>query len=265
MRLVSFLFFNFLGLALGQNYCSSGPTTTVDSNLGATTLNGDSSNIVDDSNCPGYIGPRDLTAMKADLSIGKKYKITFAVTTCGNSFPTLTGAWIDYNNNKAFDDTEKLFAYTTAKNAIEQEFTVLEGGSDVIVPGLTRLRVQVQETQATTMNPCATFPYGATKDFTIEIKSPGGGSSSGGGLSGGTVFIIIVLVGAVVYIAVGCFYNKFKKGTTGMKESCPQGDFWCDLPSNFIEGFRFTQRKLCGGGGGYDKLGGGGTIDQNDL
>jgi len=263
MHLVSFLLFSFLGLALGQTYCSSGPTTTVDSNLGAVTLNGDGSNIIDDSNCPGYIGPRDLTALKADLSIGKTYTLTFTVTTCGNSFPTLSGAWIDYNNNKLFDDSEKLFTYVTDKNAVVKQFTVPEGGSDVIAAGASRLRVQVQETQATTLNPCATFPYGATKDYSIEIKSPGG-AGSGGGLSGGTVFIIIVLVGAVVYVAVGCFYNKFKKGTTGVKESCPQGDFWCDLPSNFIEGFRFTKRKLCGGGGGYDKLGGG-TIDQNDL
>lgn len=269
MNLVFLLFLSFFALALGQTYCSSGPTTTVDSNLGAVSLQGDSSTIVDDSNCPGYIGPRDLTNMKADLGLGKTYKLIFTVTTCGNSFPTLAGAWIDYNSDQQFDDTEKLFAFNTSKNAVEREFTVpTAGGAVPVVAGLTRMRVQVQETQATTLNPCATFPYGATKDFGIQINSGGGSSSSGGGLSGGTVFIIIVLVAAVVYTVVGCFWNKFKKGTTGAKESCPQGDFWCDLPANFIEGFRFTKRKLCGGGGDYGTLGGGGgggTIDQNDL
>jgi len=246
----------------GQTYCGSGPTTTVDSNLGAVSLNGDSSSIDDVSNCPGFIGPKDLTALKADVAPGGSYKVTFTVTSCGNSFPTLAGAWIDYNKNFLFDDNEKLGPFSTQKNAVEQSFIVPAAGADLVY-GETRLRVQVQETQATTLNPCASFPYGATKDFTIEVKAPGSGSSAGG-MSGGVIFILIVLIGAVVYAAVGCAFNKFQKGTTGLKETCPQGDFWFNLPANFIEGFRFTKRKLCGGGD-YDKLGGGPTIDQNDL
>jgi len=269
MNLVFLLVLSLFALALGQTYCSSGPTTTVDSNLGAVSLQGDSSNIADDTNCPGYFGPRDLTAQKADLSFGKTYTLIFTVTTCGNSFPTLAGAWIDYNSDQQFSDDEKLFAFNTSKNAVSREFVVPASGSasPAIIAGLTRMRVQVQETQATTLNPCATFPYGATKDFGIQIKSGGGSSSSSGGLSGGWIFIIIVIVASAVYTIVGCFWNKFKKGTTGAKESCPQGDFWCDLPANFLEGFRFTKRKLCGGGGDYSTLGGGGggTIDQNDL
>jgi len=261
MNSVLLIVLNFFGLAFGQLYCQSGPTTTVDSNLGAVTLNGDGSSIVDDTNCPGTIGPKDLTALKADLSLGKSYRLSYAVTTCGNSFPTLSGAWIDYNGNLLFDADEQLGVFSNAKS-VDTDF-VVPASSDSVKSGPTRLRVQVQETQATTINPCATFPYGATKDFTVEIKS-GGSGSGGGGLSGGTVFIIIVLVGAVVYTAVGCGYNKFKKGTTGVKDSCPQGDFWCELPANFLEGFRFTRRKLCGSGGDYGKLGGG-TVDQNDL
>jgi hypothetical protein len=218
---------------------------------------------MDDTNCPGFIGPKDLTALKADLSPGASYNLIYTVTSCGNSFPTLAGAWIDYNKNFVFDDaTERLGAFSTTKNAVTQAFTVPPADGTNVLFGETRLRVQVQETQATTLNPCASFPYGATKDFTVVIKSSGG--SSGGGMSGGVVFIIIVLVGGVVYAVAGCAYNKFAKGTQGLKESCPQGDFWFNLPANFIEGFRFTKRKLCGGGD-YDKLGGGPAIDQNDL
>jgi len=248
--------------SFAQSYCTAGPTTTVDSNLGAVTLNGDSATIAEDSNCPGFIGPKDLTALRADIAPGGSYKLIYTVTTCGNSFPTLAGAWIDFNKNVLFDATELLGgAFSTAKNTVEQQFVVPVGGD--LQFGETRLRVQVQETQATTLNPCGSFPYGATKDFTIDIKSPGSGSSSGG-MSGGVVFIIILLVGGVVYAGAGCAFNKFAKGTTGLKETCPQGDFWFNLPANFIEGFRFTRRKLCGGGD-YDKLGGGPAIDQNDL
>jgi hypothetical protein len=258
--MLAVLLVSLLVYTQGQTYCASGPTTTVDSNLGAVALTGDSSNIADDTNCPGTIGPKDLTAQKADIAPGASYKLTFAVTSCGNSFPTLAGAWIDYNKNMLFDDAEKLGAYSTIK-AVEYTFIVPPAG-DALVYGDTRLRVQVQETQATTLNPCASFPYGATKDFSIEIKAPGGSSS--GGMSGGVVFIIILLVGAVVYTAAGCAFNKFSKGTTGLKESCPQGDFWFNLPSNFIEGFRFTKRKICGGGD-YNNLSGGPAVDSNDL
>jgi len=254
-----------IAFAFGQTYCVSGPTTTVDSNLGPVFLQGDSSSISDDSNCPGTIGPKDLTDKTANLGAGKTYKLKFDVTTCGNAFPTLAGAWIDFNNNLLFDANELLTGYTTNKTGCEITFTVPAAGSaDLVYNAQARLRLQVQETQAPSLNPCATFPYGATKDFTVALTAGGSGSSSGGGMGGGTIFILILIIGAVLYIAVGCGYNKFAKGTSGLKETCPQGDFWFNCPANFIEGFRFTKRKIMGGGD-YDTLGGGPKIDQNDL
>jgi len=234
----------------------------VDSNLGLVTLNGDGQSISDDSNCPGVVGPKDLTALKADLSPGGSYSLTYTVTSCGNSFPTLSGAWIDYNRDLVFADDEKLGAYSTQKNAVIQPF-VVPTAAQGLVYGETRMRVQTQETQATTLNPCGNFPYGATKDFTIVLKNPSG-SKGAGSMSGGTIFILIVLSASVFYILVGCAYNKFAKGTAGAKETCPQGDFWFNLYGLFVEGFRFTKRKLCGGGD-YDKLGGGPGVDSNDL
>jgi len=257
-----FVLSSLVAYTFGQGYCNCGPTTTVDSNLGLVSLVGDGKSIADDSNCPGTIGPKDLTAQVADVSPGGTYKLVFTVTTCGNSFPTLSGAWIDWNLNQQFDANELLAPFTTSKNAVEQTFAVPVGGSPDLVYGTTRLRVQVQETQATTLNPCASFPYGATKDFSVSVKAPGSGSS--GGMGGGTIFILILIIGTAVYIMVGCGYNKFAKGTSGLKETCPQGDFWFNCPANFIEGFRFTKRKICGGGD-YDTLGGGPKIDQNDL
>jgi len=150
---------------IAAQYCSSGPTTTVDSNLGATTLTGDTLKIDDVTNCPGSIGPKDLTSSQADLS-GKTYTLTTTVTTCGNSFPTLSGAWIDWNQNQVFDSDETLGPFTTSKAAVSWNFTV----PSAAVSGSTRLRVQAQETQATTLNPCSSFPYGATKDFTVVVN-----------------------------------------------------------------------------------------------
>jgi len=147
-------------------YCPCGPTTTVDSNLGATSLVGDTKSITDTSDCPGTIGPKDLTALSADLST-KTYIFTTNVTTCGNAFPTLTGAWVDWNQNTIFEENEALGPFSTGKNIVQWSFTVPAAA----LTGKTRLRVQVQETSASTITPCASFPYGATKDFSVDVRS----------------------------------------------------------------------------------------------
>jgi len=72
-------------------------------------------------------------------------------------------------------------------------------------------------------------------------------------MSGGLVFIIILLVVTPVYIVVGCIYKAKTKGTTGI-ESCPNIDFWRDLPGLVKDGFRFVIGKCRGGGGSYQTV-----------
>jgi len=151
----------------GQTYCTCGPSTTVDSNLGSVSLQGMTQSINDESNCPGTIGPRDLTNLVADLGVASNYILKFNVTTCGSFFPTLSGAWIDYNQNEVFETDESLFPFVTLVTGGYQEktFTVPATAK----PGKTRMRVQVQETSSTNMDPCTSFPYGGTKDFSVQI------------------------------------------------------------------------------------------------
>jgi hypothetical protein len=42
----------------------------------------------------------------------------------------------------------------------------------------------------------------------------------------------------------GCFYKRKKQGTTGMRESCPNYDFWSSLPGYVKEGILYTRRKI---------------------
>lgn len=252
MKSILFLCVNLVALTLAQ-YCQSGPTTSVDGNLGKVVLNGDSKGINDPLDCPGYAGVKDQTTLSADLHPGGAYTLQYNVTTCGNPFPTVSGAWIDYNQNGTFDSDEILFPFnrSTPTAWVSNSFTVPSSAK----AGTTRMRVQVQETSSTgPLDPCYRFAYGGTKDFTIVIGS-GSGASSSGGLSGGSVFIIIVLVASVVYVVGGCAFNKLKKGTSGAKESCPNNEFWFDLPALVKDGFLFTKSKLTGkGGDGYDKI-----------
>jgi len=154
------------GVVLGQ-YCNSGPTTTVDSNLGVISLRGKTKTIFETTGCPGTVGPGDYTYLVADVVPGFNYTISYQVITCGNVFPVLSGAWIDYNQNQQFDDWESLFPFNGNTLEITTNFTVVNDTN--IRYGPTRLRVQVQETNQINLNPCATFPYGGTKDFTVEI------------------------------------------------------------------------------------------------
>lgn len=242
--------------AWAQTYCAPGPTTSVDGNLGKVIFIGDSKTITDTTDCPGYIGARDLTSMVADIHPQGMYELDYNVTTCGNVFPTVSGAWIDFDQNGSFDSTENLFPFNRSNGWIVTKFTI--NPSSPIKFGMTRMRVQVQETSSTQpLDPCSRFAYGGTKDFNISISAGGtASSSSSSSMSGGTVFIIIVIVVSAVYIIVGCIYNRVRKGTTGMRESCPQNEFWCDLPGLMKDGFLFTKAKLTGkgGGDGYDKI-----------
>jgi len=100
-----------------------------------------------------------------------------------------------------------------------------------------------------------------TCTFTIDMKSKyacaGGGGGGGGGSDsdlGGWIFIIILVVIIPVYIIVGCIYKATRQGTTGI-ESCPNIDFWRDLPHLIKDGFRFTFSGCKKGGDShYDEL-----------
>jgi hypothetical protein len=83
--------------------------------------------------------------------------------------------------------------------------------------------------------------------FTINIDGvgcpggvgPDGPSGDKSGLSFGSIFLIIVLVVTVVYVVGGCIFKTQKQGTKGI-ESCPNIDFWRELPGLTKDGFSYT-------------------------
>lgn len=102
--------------------------------------------------------------------------------------------------------------------------------------------------------------------YTMELASmygceaPSGGWDIPGessGLSFGSILLIILFPGFFVYLAAGCLYKSKTQGTSGM-ESCPNIDFWRDLPGLVKEGIAFTMggcKKGSGSGdSGYDEL-----------
>jgi len=98
-----------------------------------------------------------------------------------------------------------------------------------------------------------------TMQLTTDQACPPGPADAGG-LSGGSAFLIILLVVVILYVVGGCIYMRKRKGTQGMKESCPNNAFWFGLPGLVKDGCLFTfgkmRRGIKGGGGppSYDSL-----------
>lgn len=161
----------------GGGYCESGPTTGNDMNLGPVQLSGFTMTINETSDCPTTIGPKDLTTLVADMNEGSSYTLNYQITDCNEAstaWPTLSGAWIDFDQDGVFEDWELLGSVSKpGLAAVSIPFTVPFGTIEQeVVPGNTVLRVQVQETNAEFLDPCAHFAWGGTKDFGIRIWEP---------------------------------------------------------------------------------------------
>jgi hypothetical protein len=156
--------------ASSGSYCTSGPLQTDDTEFGAVTLYGNGDSIRDNNGCPGTVGPTDLTRLSTTLSQGGSYTLTLDRTTCGEYFLAIIGAWIDWNQNKVFDSSELLFPYSQQIGSLSFTFSVPYNAR----LGQTRMRLQVQEigsAATTTINPCAMFNWGDTKDYSIYVTS----------------------------------------------------------------------------------------------
>jgi len=86
-----------------------------------------------------------------------------------------------------------------------------------------------------------------TCTFTLVLSTQygcagsGGGGGSGSGLGGGRIFINIVVAIIPIYVLAGCLFKWKSKGTQfGTMDSCPNGEFWRDLPALVKDGARFA-------------------------
>jgi hypothetical protein len=152
------------------SYCTSGPQSVDDTEFGAVSLTGFGNTISDSNGCPGNVGPTDLTGLSTSLAIGQTYTLNVVRTTCGDYYLAILTAWIDWNQNKVWEDSERIIPFSQQIGTLSFSFTVPSGAK----LGTTRMRLQVQEissTTTTTIDPCALFEWGDTKDYTIVVIS----------------------------------------------------------------------------------------------
>ncbi|MFP4470874.1 MAG: C25 family cysteine peptidase [Bacteroidales bacterium] len=109
-------------------------------------------------------GYGDFTNMVADLEAGQTYTVSWK-TGYSNQDACL---WIDLNNNREFEDSERLitdYNLSSVNTVYNTTFTL----PDNIYPGNKRMRIRANW-QNSAAAPCSNFSYGETEDYTVNVQ-----------------------------------------------------------------------------------------------
>lgn len=171
---IFFLMFSMISLNSFGQYCSAvGPSQTNWSNIESASLVGDASNI-SYTGCPGVTGLEDLTGSHTvALSANGSYTLDVLFGACNNDYWASAGeAWIDFNGNEVFEPGESLGTWqgTPPVPVTNFNFTVPSN----CATGTVRLRITHQESVSPPLDPCASFTWGSTVDFSVELSGGSG-------------------------------------------------------------------------------------------
>jgi len=106
-------------------------------------------------------GYTDFTSITCDLSAGDTVNVVLTPGFSDYPYTEYWKIWIDYNNDKDFDDAGEEVFSGFASSTVSGSFTV----ADVDI--VTRMRVSMKYDAYAT--PCETFTYGEVEDYTVVI------------------------------------------------------------------------------------------------
>lgn len=139
-------------------------------------INGVTLGSINNTNSGGITGP-SYTDYSTTMSAALIQSSTHTITIQGGDYqPDHYAAWIDYDQDDAFEASEKLGEFVTDQSGQSGTITFTVP-ADAIV-GITTMRVRGvyhNTGEPTPTDPCYNYGYGETEDYAIEII-PGGGA-----------------------------------------------------------------------------------------
>lgn len=162
--------------------CTSSATSNLDGDIGNVTVNG-ATNI---STCSTTGGGASIQSSYADytsmgalttLQTGSSVQFSVGIITCGSVvFQYGIGVYIDFNRNGSLTDPGEQVYVTLAGTPMTQAGNTLTASFNVpntIVSGSALMRiVAVESTSGAAINPCGTYAWGETEDYTVMLGSP---------------------------------------------------------------------------------------------
>ena len=166
-------FLTFISNVQSQNvYCASksnAPWSEWIANVQLANLNNITSKARDDRYVVGY---SDWTDKTATVAKGQSYplSITPGLSWAGYQTNLFFRAWIDFNNNGIFEDTEKVLEQNNGNQSVTQSITI----PTTAVTGTVRMRVSMKKDAFPTV--CETFAAGEVEDYMVVVQSASTGS-----------------------------------------------------------------------------------------
>ncbi len=153
-------------------YCAGGPSSTGDSNIESVTATGENATSISYTGCPGVAGVEDQTTQEIDLIKGQTYSVDIQFGTCGGNYGGAGEAWIDFNGDEVFDAaTESIGASSGTPGSAPWDapvtFTFTVPCTATV--GVTRMRVIQEEGGSNPLDPCGSFTWGSSIDFSINV------------------------------------------------------------------------------------------------
>ncbi|MGM0647146.1 MAG: GEVED domain-containing protein, partial [Bacteroidota bacterium] len=148
-------------------YCASSASSTFDSEIDEVILNTLSNNTA--GICADY---SDFTSMSTTLMAGGTYTMSVTLGTCGGNYTKNAVVFFDWNRDGDFDDageTGPTFGPAPATQTFIDTIQVPLNAAT----GNVRMRVVgVETTTPSSIQPCGTYNYGETEDYTVVVIPP---------------------------------------------------------------------------------------------
>ncbi|MDG1332046.1 MAG: T9SS type A sorting domain-containing protein [Crocinitomicaceae bacterium] len=157
----------FTSFAFGQYCLTGGPTSPNDSNIESVSLFGDAGGITY-TGCPGVTGVEQYNSQSVTLGAGSNYTISVQFGTCGGNYGGSGEVWIDFNQNGVFETTESIGIWAGTPPTAQSIFNFTVPGTAMM--GATKMRINQQENSTLPLDPCASYTWGSSTDFLINIQ-----------------------------------------------------------------------------------------------